>query len=94
MFGVQETVRPSSDLRNHYSEVAKQCREGGTAQIITVNGRGDTVLISYDEYSRLKARMELYSELAESEEDVRNGRVSSMDGTFDELRRLVNEGKI
>lgn len=94
MFGVREAVIPSSDLRNHYSEVSRQCREDGTAQIITVNGRGDTVLISFEEYSRIKARLELYSQLAESEEDVRNGRISSMDGTFDELRRMVREGTI
>ena len=33
----------SADLRNHYSETSKQCREENEAVIITVNGRGDTV---------------------------------------------------
>lgn len=39
MFAMQETIRPSSDLRNHYNEISRQCREGKQAVIITVNGR-------------------------------------------------------
>ena len=27
MFTLQETIRPSADLRNHYNEISKQCRE-------------------------------------------------------------------
>lgn len=27
MFTLQESIRPSADLRNHYSEISKQCRE-------------------------------------------------------------------
>ena len=51
MFAMQETIRPSADLRNHYNEISKQCREGKEAVIITVNGRGDTVSLSYEEYN-------------------------------------------
>ena len=59
MISLQETIRPSADLRNHYSEISKQCREQKEAVIITVNGRGDTVSISYEEYKNMKARIEL-----------------------------------
>ena len=27
MQALQETIRPSADLRNHYSEISKCCRE-------------------------------------------------------------------
>ena len=37
MQAIQETIRPSADLRNHYSEISKQCREENEAVIITVN---------------------------------------------------------
>ncbi len=94
MLGTLETIRPSSDLRNHYNEVSKQCKESGEIQIITVNGRGDTVLMAYEEYRILKAKIELYTELAESERDFSEGRVSKMDGTFDELRAMVKEHRI
>lgn len=59
MQALQETIRPSADLRNHYSEISKQCREENEAVIITVNGRGDTVSLSYEEYKRMKSRIEL-----------------------------------
>ena len=50
MLAIQESIRPSADLRNHYNEISKQCRENNEAVIITVNGRGDTVSLSYEEY--------------------------------------------
>ena len=91
MFAMQETIRPSADLRNHYNEISKQCRETNAAVIITVNGRGDTVSLSYEEYSRMKARLELLEILAESDEDVRNGRTAPIQDTFDDLRAMLRE---
>ena len=37
MLTLQETIRPSADLRNHYSEISKLCKENKEAVIITVN---------------------------------------------------------
>ena len=59
MFAIHEDIRPSADLRNHYNEISKQCRDSNTAVIITVNGKGDTVSLSYEEYNRMKSRLEL-----------------------------------
>ena len=91
MYALNETIRPSADLRNHYSDVSRQCRENREAVVITVNGRGDTVSLGYEEYNRLKARMHLLETLSESEEDVQNGRVAPMKQTFDELRNKLLE---
>ena len=92
MISIQETIRPSADLRNHYNEISKQCREENSAVIITVNGRGDTVSLSYEEYKRMKARIELLEILAESEEDLLHGRVAPIRDTFDDLRMQLKEG--
>ena len=92
MRALQETIRPSADLRNHYSEISKQCREENEAVIITVNGRGDTVSLSYEEYKRMKSRIELLEILTEAEDDVRNGRVAPVSETFDDLRQMLREG--
>lgn len=92
MFNLQETIRPSADLRNHYNEISKQCREGKEAVIITVNGRGDTVSLSYEEYKNMKSRIELLEILAEAEEDVKNDRVAPINETFDDLRAMLQEG--
>lgn len=86
---LQETIRPSADLRNHYSEISRQCRENKKAVIITVNGRGDTVSLGYEEYKRMKSRIELLEILTEAEDDVNNGRVAPMKDSFDDLRRIL-----
>ena len=91
MTEINETIRPSADLRNRYNEVSKLCRENGQEVIITVNGRGDTVLISYEEYKRQKARLQLLEILAEAEDDVRTGRTAPMKDSFDELRKRLSE---
>ena len=91
MISLQETIRPSADLRNHYNEISKQCREQKEAVIITVNGRGDTVSISYEEYKNMKARIELLEILAEAEDDVQSGRVAPISETFSDLRAMLQE---
>ena len=89
MLSMKETIRPSADLRNHYSDISRQCREDRAAVIITVNGRGDTVSLNYDEYRRLIARLELLELLAEAEEDVIYGRTAPMQSTFDNIRAML-----
>lgn len=91
MFPLQESIRPSADLRNHYSEISKQCREKNEAVIITVNGRGDTVSIAYEEYKRMKSRIELLEILSEAEDDVKNGRLEPIENTFQDLRLILQE---
>lgn len=86
MQSLSETIRPSADLRSRYSEISRQCRENREAVIITVNGRGDTVSLGYEQYQQMKAQIELLEMLGEAEEDVRNGRVAPMQDTFDSLR--------
>ena len=94
MMTFRESIRPSADLRNHYNEISKQCRENKEAVIVTVNGRGDTVSIAYEEYKRMQARIELLEILAESEEDVKYGRVAPVQETFDDLRKMLMEDKL
>ena len=91
MFALQETIRPSADLRNHYNEISKQCKENNEAVIITVNGRGDTVSISYDDYKNMKSRIELLEILAEADDDVRNERIAPIEDTFNNLRSILKE---
>lgn len=91
MYSIKEDIRPSADLRNHYSEISRQCREKNEAVIITVNGRGDTVSLSYEEYKRLKSKIELLEILAKAEDDVTNGRTEPIENTFSDLRHILQE---
>ena len=88
-----ETIRPSSDLRNHYSEISIQCHEDRNPVIITVYGHGDTAILGIQDYYNMKSELELLRTLAESEEDVVNGRIAPMQNTFDDIRKTLSERK-
>ena len=86
---MQTIIRPSADLRNHYSEISKQCREERTPVIITVNGRGDTALLGLQDYYQMQAGLELLRTLSDADEDVRNGRTAPIKNTFDDIRKAL-----
>ena len=86
-----EAIRPSSDLRNHYNEISRQCHEDRTPVIITVNGRGDTAVLGLQDYYQMKSELELLRTLAEAENDVANGKTASMQDTFDDIRKSLLE---
>lgn len=90
MQSLPESIRPSADLRSRYSDISRQCREGREAVIITVNGRGDTVSLGYEQYQQMKAKIELLEMLSEAEDDINSGRVAH---TFDALRAELQKRK-
>lgn len=79
-------IRPSSDLRNHYAEISRTCRENRRPTVLTVNGRGDTVIMGLEDFNRMQAELELLNSLALAERDVEEGRTASMSDTLDRLR--------
>ena len=86
-----ETIRPSADLRNHYAELSKLCRETNEPVYVTVNGRGDTVLLNMAQYSQMKAELDLLRMLSEAEADVREGRLAMAQQSFDSVRASLLE---
>lgn len=83
---MEAAIRPSADLRNHYNEISKQCKETRSAVIITVNGRGDTAVLGLQDYYQMISELELLRTLAEAEDDAKNGRVALLQDSFDDLR--------
>lgn len=80
-------IIPSSDLRNKYNEVSKLTLEEQKPIYITVNGRGDTVLINQTVYERQLAELELLRLLAEAEDSVNKGDVIDAKSAFDKIRK-------
>ncbi|QTL97547.1 type II toxin-antitoxin system prevent-host-death family antitoxin [Iocasia frigidifontis] len=85
-----DRIRPSADLRNRYSEISKICHETREPVYITVNGRGDTVILGLAEYEQIKSELKLLRMLAESEEDLSQGRVAPIKDTFDGIRQSLS----
>ena len=88
-----ETIRPSADLRNHYSEISRICHETRKPIIITLNGREDTAVIGFQELKQMSAELELLRTLAESEEDFAGGKIAPMKETFDGIRQSLLKRK-
>lgn len=90
---MEAAIRPSADLRNHYNEISKQCKESGDAVIITVNGRGDTAVLGLQDYYQMKSELKLLRTLAEAEDGVKNGQIAPIQDSFDDLRASLLERK-
>lgn len=83
---IMKIILPSSDLRNKYKEVSKLALEQQKPIYITVNGRGDTVLINQTVYDSQMAELELLRLLAESDEDIRSNNVIDAKVAFNKLK--------
>lgn len=54
------SIRPSSDLRNNYSEISAFCHKYKEPVYITKNGQGDLAVMSIETYEKLVGKFELY----------------------------------
>ncbi|HZK44356.1 MAG TPA: type II toxin-antitoxin system Phd/YefM family antitoxin [Syntrophomonadaceae bacterium] len=66
-------IRPISDLKNNSNEISEFCRKTREPVFITKNGVGDMVVMSIEVYERQQALINLYTKLAEAEEEISNG---------------------
>lgn len=82
-------IIPSSDLRNKYNEVSKLSLKEEKAIYITVNGRGDTVLLNQTLYEKQMAELDLLRLLSEAEESVNKKDVMDARLAFAELRKGI-----
>ena len=84
------SIRPSRDLRSNYSQISALARQNPVA--ITVNGKEDTVVMSFMEQqnyiAEMEARLQVYAHLAQAEDDVKLGRVQPIE---DVRRNLLRE---
>ena len=63
-------IRPSTALRNEYSEISRTCHEKGEPIFITRNGEGDLVVLSMEAYQQREAALDLREKLLEAEEQL------------------------
>ncbi len=88
-----DNIRPSSELRNHYNEIASLCRESKEPVFITVHGRGDTAILDIHTYQKMEKELALYRMLALSEEQFQQGETAPAGEVFgDILGELESEG--
>ena len=65
-------IRPVSDLRNHFAEISHTVHETREPVILTKNGYGDMVVMSYEEYQKIQYDMMVMRELRAAELESEN----------------------
>ena len=84
------SIRPSKDLRTNYAQISLLAHKNPVA--ITVNGKEDTVVLSHEDYMEqqkyiagLEAKIEIYTHLAQAEDDIKLGRVQPLEDCFNDI---------
>jgi prevent-host-death family protein len=66
-------IKPSAAIRQHYNDIADQCRKTKQPIYLTKNGEGDLVVMDIDSFTIREKMLSLREALLQSEEDVANG---------------------
>ena len=80
-------IRPSSDLRNNYSDISAYCHNTQDPVFITKNGAGDLVVMSMDLYERLVGIHSLRKELDRGLADIERRKTVPAEEFFAELKK-------
>lgn len=61
------TIRPISDLRNHFAEITKEVQGSKEPVFLTKNGVGSIVVMSMEAYEEGRYESQVYDRLLEAE---------------------------
>lgn len=78
-------IHPSSELRNNYAGLMKTSREMQEPIFLTVNGRGDSVIMPIEVYEKLQNALKVQQLLAEAEADVKHGRMRPAEDVYNDI---------
>lgn len=81
------SIRPSSDLRNNYSEISEFCHKYNEPVYITKNGQGDLVVMSIETYEKLVGKFELYKLLDEGIDAMKKKKVRPFKEALDDIEK-------
>jgi PHD/YefM family antitoxin component YafN of YafNO toxin-antitoxin module len=91
---VNPIIKPSSELRKNYNNIADICRAEKVPVFLTRNGQGDTVLMDIETYSSREQELENRERLLTAEQDRMAGiKGHSIDGFAKNMRKAIEEGK-
>ena len=87
-------IRPVSDLRNNFADISRTVHETGEHVILTKNGYGDMVVVSYEEYQRIQHELSVLAQLREAEWEARSTKTrfthsEVMDSLRDRVRKAA-----
>jgi prevent-host-death family protein len=85
------TIRPSSDLRNHYNEISEFCHKFDEPVYITKNGQGDLAVMSIETYEKIVGKFELYKLLDEGMDALKKQKVRPFHEALTDIEKGIPE---
>ena len=83
---LSEDIRSVTDLKRHTREILDHIHETGRPVVLTVNGRGDSVLIDAKVYEKQLKAMNLARLLSEAEAQIEAGQTRPARAFLDEFK--------
>ncbi len=88
-----EAIKPISYLKTHASEVVRDVSNNQKTMVITHNGEAKVILQDVKLYEQTQEAIGLLKLLALSGNNLNKGNYKSLDKTFRDVRKKINEFK-
>lgn len=86
---ISTDIKPVTYLKSHSADMLKQVNETHRPIVITQNGEPKAVLQDPESYENMRNAIGLLKLIAQGEDDIRKGHVTSQDDVFSELEALI-----
>ena len=85
------SIRPVSDLRNHFAEITKEVQLSNEPVFLTKNGVGSIVVMSMESYEQNRYDSMVYDQLREAElQAASTSKRLNHDDVMDKARKLLD----
>ncbi len=84
---LSKNTKPISYLKENAAKVAEELKSNGEPYLITQNGEAAMVVQSVQEYEQTQETLAMLKMIAQSEKDIEQGHLVSIDDAFSELRK-------
>lgn len=81
------TIRPSSDLKNNYSEISEFYNNHNEPVFITKNGKEDLAVMSIESYEKLVGKVELHQLINEGIDALETNKVRPFKEAWDDIKK-------
>ena len=84
---LSQNTKPISYLKANAAKLSEELKANGAPYIITQNGEAAMIVLSVQEYEQTLETMAKLKMLAQSEKDIEEGNLISVDDAFSKLRK-------
>lgn len=86
---LSESVKPISYIKSHTAEALREVSENQRTLVITQHGEAKAVLLDIEKYEQTQESLALLKMLAQSSQNVQEGRSKPVKKSFADIRKQV-----